>query len=169
MNKEHFLTILSYKGITLKFLNITKHDDELSAVLLIHLMFEKIIEVWVESITNNPKFFAGTPMTFAAKLQVAQNFQMPEHILNTLITLNKIRDTFGNEGSKENISNEEMIELGKISITVKAHSLFRKLPTCSVITNEGKKIYKDSANNIKLSKLFTMLYQEIIISVRDSD
>lgn len=86
MNKEHFLTILSYKGITLKFLNITKHDDELSAVLLIHLMFEKIIEVWVESITNNPKFFAGTPMTFCCQTASGTKFpnarSYPQHLNN---------------------------------------------------------------------------------------
>lgn len=169
MDKEHFIKLLSYKGVTLKFLNITNHDDELSAVLIIHLLFEKIVERWVESITDTPQFFEGTPMTFTSKLQVAQNFYMPDYAYKPLITLNKIKDNFASDGSKENIGKDEMTELEKVSIIVKAHSPLRKLFSSSIVTQEGKKIYRESSNNTKLAILFTMLYQEIIQSVREYD
>ena len=73
MDKAHFSTLLRMKEMNMRFVSLTFHTDQLSAVLVIHMVCEKILETWIEASSHNKNFFNNSvSLTFNNKLIIAK-------------------------------------------------------------------------------------------------
>ncbi|MDC7944791.1 hypothetical protein [Raoultella ornithinolytica] len=95
MDKLHFSSLLQMKEMNKRFALIAYHTDQLSAVLVIHMVSEKILETWIEAKTHNKDFFSNSVnLTFNNKLLIAKNFSLPNDCFVFLKTLKEGANKF---------------------------------------------------------------------------
>ncbi len=162
MDKAHFSTLLNMKEMNKRFVSVLYHTDQLSAVLVIHLVCEKILETWIEASSHNKNFFNNSvTLTFNNKLHIAKNFSFPHECFQFMKTLNSIRNKFSHQIEKIEISETEMESLyNSLSDFIAREPA--KDPKKSIFLSHNK-IYKyNDNNNVKLILLFSSVYLSIM-------
>ncbi|HHJ4622961.1 TPA: hypothetical protein ACQJJL_004239 [Raoultella ornithinolytica] len=164
MDKLHFSSLLQMKEMNKRFALIAYHTDQLSAVLVIHMVSEKTLETWIEAKTHNKDFFSNSVnLTFNNKLLIAKNFSLPNDCFVFLKTLNSIRNKFAHQIEKTEISESEIEKLyDSLSGFIKRNP--NKDPKlCKLHTRQGTHTFNDN-NNIKLSLIFSSFYLSLFES-----
>lgn len=161
MNKQHLLSLLNQKEMNLRVASILGNSDDLSAVLIIHLACEKIIETWIEAATNKPDFFSNvSSITFYSKLQIAKNLSLPDTPFDFMKTLNKIRNKFAHQITKNKVSDDEINELYN-SLSHYLESQPENDPKRLHCISYGKEYTFNDGNNVKLSMMFSCVFLSI--------
>lgn len=162
MDKAHFSTLLNMKEMNKRFISLTYHTDQLSAVLVIHMVCEKILETWIEASSHNKNFFNNSVnLTFNNKLLIAKNFSLPHECFQFMKTLNSIRNKFSHQIEKIEISEIEMDSLYNSLSDFITREPEKDPKESSVISNNKTYKYNDN-NNIKIILLFSCVYLSVM-------
>ncbi|WP_447876944.1 hypothetical protein [Serratia fonticola] len=163
MDKSHFVKIFNEREMNKRFFKLAEQDDALSSVLVIHLMFEKIIEAWIESASHNVNFFNDVNMiAFSTKLKIAKNFGLSDQVCSAIKSLNSLRNEFAHKISKTVISDAEIAKLETLANEINRKSGFSEMAGFKL---EGLNVaikYSDSSNNVKMPFIFSVIYGEVI-------
>ncbi|ENU0754767.1 MULTISPECIES: hypothetical protein [Enterobacteriaceae] len=162
MDKAHFSTLLRMKEMNMRFVSLTFHTDQLSAVLVIHMVCEKILETWIEASSHNKNFFNNSvSLTFNNKLIIAKNFSFPNECFQFMKKLNAIRNKFAHQIDKTEMTEEEINSLyNSLSEFIAREPEFD--PKTSSIESRKKRYKYTDNNNIKLLLLFTAMYLSVM-------
>ncbi|ELP0298636.1 hypothetical protein ACTWOF_005993 [Klebsiella michiganensis] len=158
MDKIHFSSLLEMREMNKRFSSLVYNTDQLSTVLVLHMVCEKILEKWIEASSNNKEFFNNSvSLTFNNKLNIANNFSLPIACFRFMKALNSIRNKFAHDIHKTEVSNTE-IDMLYSSL----HEFINRNPGedpkhLKLITTNGTYTFNDN-NNIKLMIMFTAAY-----------
>lgn len=158
MDTQHFLSIASLREMNLRFVAVAGHDDQLSGVLTIHMVCEKIIDLWIEAATHNADFFNGVGnINFSNKLQIAKNFSLPDTPYKFMKVLNTIRNKFAHQIDKTSMTDEEIETLyNSLKSYLEKHP--ENDPKKLHVICYGKEYPYNHSNNVKLSGIFYCVY-----------
>ncbi|HDO6728982.1 hypothetical protein VSS26_15235 [Klebsiella pneumoniae] len=164
MDKKHFSSLLQMKEMNKRLSSVIYHTDQLSAVLVHHMVCEKVLETWIEASTHNKEFFCNSvSLTFNNKLLIAKNFSLPNECFLFMRALNSIRNKFAHQIEKTEVSESE-IEMLYSSLSGFINRYPSKDPKlCKIITKQGTYTFNDS-NNIKISLIFSSLFLSLFES-----
>ncbi|MGQ1888286.1 hypothetical protein [Serratia marcescens] len=168
MDKSHFLSLAKEGEVNLRFAESCLHEEQLSCVLIIHLVCERIIERWTESTSNNKNIFDNVRgLSFSAKLQIAKNFELPEFFSVFCKTLNKIRNGFAHEISKKYIDDEEINKLESCMTLLPKEAVGRDVKTNTIKIKGVPHKYSEATVNIKLVCMFGLVYSNLLTYVNE--
>ncbi|HDU2404246.1 TPA: hypothetical protein RE095_004795 [Klebsiella pneumoniae] len=158
MDTQHFLSIVTLNEMNLRFAAVAGHNDQLSGVLTIHMVCEKIIDLWIESATHNANFFNNVGnINFSNKLQIAKNFSLPDTPYRFMKTLNTIRNKFAHQIDKISMTDEEVESLyDSLSSYLEKHP--ENDPKKMHVICYGKEYPYNHSNNVNLSGIFYCVY-----------
>lgn len=158
MDKVHFSSLLHMKEMNLRFASVVSHTEQLSAVLVIHMVCEKILETWIEASSDNKDFFKNLlSLSFSNKLLIAKNFSLPNEIFLFIKELNSIRNKFAHDIQKTEVSEPEIEKLySSLSGFIARHPSMD--PKKSSVHSHGVEYKYTDNNNIKISLLFSCMY-----------
>ncbi|RYM50983.1 hypothetical protein [Serratia proteamaculans] len=163
MDKSHFLSLSNEKDMNLRFVESSLYEEQLSCVLIVHLVCERIIERWIESASNNKNIFNNVRgLSFSAKLQIANNFGTPEFFHCFCKVLNNVRNKFAHEISKTKIDDEEMNKLESSILLLPKDTIGRDLKTNTIIIKGVSQKYIESTENVKLVSIFGLIYSNLL-------
>ena len=162
MDKLHFSSLLEMREMNKRFVSLAFHTDQLSAVLVIHMVCEKILETWIEASSNNKHFFNNSlSLSFTNKLIIAKNFNFPLECFQFMKILNSIRNKFSHRIEKLEISESELEDLYISLSDFIAREPDKDPKKSSIKTNENTYEYNYS-NNVKLLLLFSSMYLSVL-------
>ncbi|OIX96209.1 hypothetical protein BFS14_01730 [Serratia fonticola] len=163
MDKSHFSKIFNEREMNIRFFKLAEQDDALSSVLVIHLMFEKIIEAWIEAASHNEKFFNDVNMiAFSTKLKIAKNFGLSDQTYSAIKLLNSLRNEFAHKVSRTVISDTEIAKLEAIADEINKKSGFSKVDGFELHGLNTLIKYSDSSNSVKMPFIFAIIYREVV-------
>lgn len=162
MDKSHFRSLASEGDINLRVVESSLHEEQLSCVLIVHLVCERTIERWIESASNNKNIFNNVRgLNFSAKLQIAKNFELPDFFSIFCKTLNIIRNKFAHDISKTKIDVEEMNKLESCILLLPKETIGRDIKTNTIKIKGVTHNYTEATENIKLVCIFLMTYSNL--------
>ncbi|HBR2823844.1 TPA: hypothetical protein L9Q99_005184 [Klebsiella pneumoniae] len=158
MDKVHFSSLLEMREMNKRFSSLIYNTDQLSTVLVLHMVCEKILEKWIEASSNNKGFFSNSvSLTFNNKLIIANNFSLPVECFKFMKTLNSIRNKFAHDIHKTEVSDSEIDMLYNSLSEVIKRNPGEDPKDMKLITPRGTYTFNDN-NNIKLIIMFTTAY-----------
>lgn len=162
MDKSHFLSLANERDMNLRFVESSLHEEQLSCVLIVHLVCERTIERWIESASNNKNIFNNVRgLSFSAKLQIAKNFGIPDFFHGFCNVLNNIRNKFAHEISKTKIDNEEINKLESCILLLSKDTFGRDMKTNTITIKGRSHKYIEATENIKLVSIFGLIYSNL--------
>lgn len=96
MNTQIFTNLVGELGLPGMTLQTAFTEDDIGAILRIHLMTEKLVESWICAACNQADFFGKgedrIKIDYDEKIKIAKNLSFPSALYNALKTINKIRN-----------------------------------------------------------------------------
>lgn len=131
MDTNHFstsqgITSFSNSSIIQRLTKLMGNDDHMYCVISVHLLTEKMLEMWSESASKNPKMFDDTKLSFNAKLSLSKNFGLPINLYLAIKKLNTLRNQFGHNLNKTEIADSDITELENHLVNVDPSSNFKE-------------------------------------------
>jgi len=168
-----FMDIYGTREFAAATISVIDSDDDLTSVLKLHLLTERLLEAWICGRTEVDVFSSeGEPrceLPYSSKLSLAARLGFPLPAYNVLKKLNKMRNEFAHRLSASCISdnyldsmlaNTEMMPLGPDMITIKEMGYQRFTPTGDT---KVKYMYSEenTPSRIKLLLIYTSINQRI--------
>ena len=162
MDKVHFSSLLQMKEMNLRFSSTITHSDQLSAVLILHMACEKILETWIEASCHNKNFFNNSVnLNFNNKLLIAKNFSLPNDSFKFMKALNSIRNKFAHQIEKTEITDSEIETLYNSLSEFINRNPAEDPKGMTLLTKERNYNYNDG-NNVRLLIMFTCSYLSVL-------
>ncbi|MGP2965964.1 hypothetical protein [Serratia ureilytica] len=115
MDASIFLNIYGNVDVTKAFTSISDNEDELSCVLRIHLLSERLLDAWISSSIGVEDLFENAKderlkfrLTFALKLALAKKLGFPNEFVKCLQILNTRRNDFAHRYDCEPLSDSDI-------------------------------------------------------------
>ncbi|MBP2167021.1 hypothetical protein J2125_000213 [Erwinia toletana] len=163
VNFSHFEFLTMHTGQYSNFLAACQTEDDIGAVLRLHLLLEKDLEVWCACSSENGKIFAGfgenLSLEFSAKNQLAYNFDLSEDLYKVIKRFNKIRNVRAHQVDNFAITDAEIDSLTSL-IGVNYPSNLLAISDFGVQVNGGEHqlfTSKGTPNRLKLIMIYSML------------
>ncbi|MGY3299736.1 hypothetical protein ACVWY1_004210 [Pseudomonas sp. TE6288] len=100
---------------------VTRNSPQPLQVISHHLIFEYLIESWINFKINNgkPVFSGISKIGFHNKLYIAKNIGLPIEIFQALDLINKERNEFAHQIFKRTLKSNKIQEISKLSDNIK--------------------------------------------------
>ncbi|WP_269934841.1 hypothetical protein [Serratia liquefaciens] len=115
MDANIFLNIYGNVDVTKAFTTISDNEDELSCVLKIHLLSERLLDAWISSTVGVEDLFENAKderlkfrLTFALKLALAKKLDLPNEFVKCLQILNTRRNDFAHRYDCDPLSDADI-------------------------------------------------------------
>jgi hypothetical protein len=166
MNNQIFSNYMQKINQQEEFMSILLDiNDDILAILKIHLLCEHLIEAWICSKTNQENLFVEPVkinMNFSTKLKLARNLSLEKEIYLLFSKINTIRNKFAHNLSQTVISNNDIEDMKNI---ISNNTLFTSASTMSFQRSDKEEKYNiendSTPNRIKLC----IFYFSIILSI----
>lgn len=166
MNNEIFNNYMKKINQLKEFTSILLHtDDDILAILKIHLLCEHLIEAWICSKVNQENLFIEPikiNMNFSTKLKLARNMSLQKEIYSLFNKINSIRNKFAHNLSQTIISNKDIEDLKNI---ISNNTLFVNALKMSFHRSDKEEEYNiqnaSTPNRVKLC----ILYFCVVLSI----
>ncbi|MGG4610168.1 hypothetical protein [Providencia sp. Me31A] len=178
MNKQIFIDKLAETDSVELMIQSIFTEDDIGAVLRIHLLCEQLSEAWICAACDANNFFGEGNYTIrmncSDKFKLVKNLGLPEQLCSCLRIINKIRNNAAHQIGRELIPNESIDSLIKILREYKADnpsddlSIDSPLETYNedgTISGNYSILDKGTPNRIKLFICYVVLYKKIIFSI----
>lgn len=113
MNKQMFINKVNEIGVNKLLMQAIRTEDDIGAVLRIHLLSEQLSEAWICAACDAGNFFGegnySVRINCSDKFKLARNLGVPDALYSALKMINSIRNNLAH-GSGHNLISNESIE-----------------------------------------------------------
>lgn len=182
MNKQMFVDKANEIEIPKLMIQAIITEDDIGAVLRIHLLCEQLAEAWICAACDADNFFGegdySVRINCSDKFKLARNLGLPASIYSCLRIINKIRNDVAHKHNFDLIpqsSIDSLINLLKDfragdspdSLTINASLVYRKADGSS--SEEHSVHNENTPNRIKLYICFSLIMHWLIFSIGNDD
>ncbi|WP_272577019.1 MULTISPECIES: hypothetical protein [unclassified Providencia] len=112
MNKQIFIDKVNEIGVNKLLMQAIRTEDDIGAVLRIHLLSEKLAEAWICAACDADNFFGegnySVRINCSDKFKLARNLGVPDELYSSLKMINSLRNNLAH-GSGHNLVSDESI------------------------------------------------------------
>lgn len=140
-------------------------DDDILAILKIHLLCEHLIEAWVCSKTNQENLFVEPVkinMNFSTKLKLARNMGLQKEIYSLFSKINNIRNKFAHNLSHTIISDKDIEDMKNI---ISNNTLFIDALNMSFQRSDKEEKYNIENNSTPNRVKLYIFYFSIVLNI----
>ncbi|ATG17188.1 hypothetical protein CO695_13110 [Providencia alcalifaciens] len=175
MNKQMFEDKIAKIGAAKLMIQAIRTEDDIGAVLRIHLLCEQLSEAWICAACNADNFFGegnySVKINCSDKFKLARNLGIPDTLCSGLKMINAIRNNLAH-GSGHNLISDESID--KLVNLLKGFQLENQSNKWGIdvpilvnsqdgLTSYEYSIYdKNTPNRIKLYICFSFLMSRVL-------
>lgn len=175
MNKQMFINKVNEIGVNKLLIQAIQTEDDIGAVLRIHLLSERLSEAWICAACDADNFFGegnySVRINCSDKFKLARNLGVPDELYSALKMINSIRNNLAH-GSGHNLISDESID--KLVNLLKGFQLENQSNKWGVdvpllvngqdgLTSCEYSIYdKNTPNRIKLYICFSFLMSRVL-------
>lgn len=180
MNRQMFIDKVNEIGIPELMIQAIITEDDIGAVLRIHLLCEQLSEAWICSACEAENFFGEgdfvVRMNCSDKFKLTRNLGIPAPLYSCLKIINKIRNGVAHRNDSVLITNESIDSLinilrnfnsGNPSDNLTIDAPLRYMDSNGLESRIHSVYDDDTPNRIKLFICFSFLMSKLIFSINN--